>query len=141
MQVSGGIGPFEYSLNNAGFQDASPFQVTKRGFYTVNVRDASGCGTASIELYALDYMKYFTPNGDGVHDYWMVNGLPNPSQSSITIFDRYGKVMYQFKGNQIGWNGQYNGQNVPATDYWFVIDFVDFSGQNRQFKSHFALKR
>jgi gliding motility-associated-like protein len=141
VQVSGGIGPFEYSLNNAGFQDASTFQVTESGLYTVDVRDASGCGTASIELYALDYMKYFTPNGDGVHDYWMVNGLPNPSQSMITIFDRYGKVMYQFKGNQIGWNGQYNGQNVTATDYWFVIDFVDFSGQNRQFKSHFALKR
>ncbi|WP_396191792.1 T9SS type B sorting domain-containing protein [Flavobacterium sp.] len=39
-----------------------------------------------------------------------------------------------------GWDGTFNGQPLPATDYWFTVDFME-QGTSRQFKAHFALKR
>ena len=39
-----------------------------------------------------------------------------------------------------GWDGTYNGQSLPATDYWFTIKYQE-AGINKEFKAHFSLKR
>lgn len=142
IQVSGGIGPFEYSLNGNPFQSENVFPIDGNGLNIVTVRDVNGCDeNQSISLYALGYPKFFTPNGDGFNDAWAIIGLPNPSRASIAIFDRYGKLIYQFKGNQPGWDGTFNGANLPATDYWFTLEYVDNKGIQQSFKSNFSLVR
>jgi gliding motility-associated-like protein len=44
-----------------------------------------------------------------------------------------------------GWDGNYNGNPLPANGYWFVLEYIekDSSGSNvwRTFKSHFSLLR
>ncbi|MEC8830594.1 MAG: T9SS type B sorting domain-containing protein, partial [Bacteroidota bacterium] len=41
-----------------------------------------------------------------------------------------------------GWDGTYNGQEMPTTDYWFLMEYNDFNtGEPRQLRSHFTLKR
>ncbi|MFY0484079.1 T9SS type B sorting domain-containing protein [Flavobacterium sp. PLA-1-15] len=40
----------------------------------------------------------------------------------------------------MGWDGTYNGQPLPATDYWFTLDYEE-NGIRKEFKSHFAMKR
>ncbi|MDD3003934.1 T9SS type B sorting domain-containing protein [Flavobacterium sp.] len=40
----------------------------------------------------------------------------------------------------LGWDGTYNGQLLPAADYWFTINYQE-SGINKEFRSHFSLKR
>jgi len=41
-----------------------------------------------------------------------------------------------------GWNGMYNGENLPSTDYWFTVEYLPQNGTTKQiFKSHFSLKR
>ncbi|WP_417854521.1 hypothetical protein [Xanthomarina gelatinilytica] len=40
-----------------------------------------------------------------------------------------------------GWGGTYKGELLPSTDY-FVLTYQDEeSGEQKQFKAHFALKR
>lgn len=39
--------------------------------------------------------------------------------------------------NSDGWNGLFNGQQLPADDYWFTLEFVD----GKIVKGHFSLKR
>jgi gliding motility-associated-like protein len=56
---------------------------------------------------------------------------------SVTIFDRYGKIITSFKGNSSGWDGNLNGYNLPASDYWFIISRKD----GKEFKGHFSLLR
>lgn len=56
---------------------------------------------------------------------------------TISIFDRYGKLLKQMDQNSLGWNGQFNGQPLPADDYWFTLLFLN--GKN--VKGHFSLKR
>jgi gliding motility-associated-like protein len=39
-----------------------------------------------------------------------------------------------------GWNGIYNNEKLPSTDYWFTLDYTE-NGTQKQFKAHFSLKR
>jgi gliding motility-associated-like protein len=83
--------------------------------------------------------KYFTPNGDGFHDFWNVKGVSmlSNTNSIIYIFDRYGKLLKQLSAVSAGWDGTYNGNQMPADDYWYSIQFDD----GRNVNGHFALKR
>ncbi|RTL13392.1 MAG: T9SS type B sorting domain-containing protein, partial [Flavobacteriaceae bacterium] len=81
--------------------------------------------------------QYFTPNGDGYNDVWKIDGLQ--STDVIFIFDRYGKLIKQLRGEEF-WDGSYNQELLPSTDYWFTVDYYE-NGAKKQFKAHFALKR
>ncbi|WP_324213805.1 T9SS type B sorting domain-containing protein, partial [Flavobacterium sp.] len=46
----------------------------------------------------------------------------------------------QLSSQSEGWNGTYNGQQMPATDYWFTVDYTEQNAE-KQFRAHFSLKR
>ncbi|MCL5127202.1 T9SS type B sorting domain-containing protein [Algibacter sp. L4_22] len=80
--------------------------------------------------------KYFTPNNDGNHDFWQVYDTLNLVES-IYVYNRHGKLLKAFNTNSIGWNGIYNGQLLPPSDYWYVITL----NTKETLKGHFTLKR
>ena len=133
-----GSGVYEYSLDGLIFQDSSFFSNVISDEYFVHVRDKNGCNPPAIQhIYVLNYPKYFTPNGDGIHDIWSVKNLNFYPNATITIFDRFGKLLYSFNPNQQGWDGKMNDKELFSSDYWFVISL----GNGRTIKGHFALKR
>ncbi|WP_116788949.1 T9SS type B sorting domain-containing protein [Flavobacterium psychrotrophum] len=155
-----GYGDYQYSLapedadGNATplgpWQNSNVFTNVPLGFFTVYVRDANTleinpCDMLRIPgVSVVDYPKYFTPNGDGINDYWNIIGLQGTG-ARIFIFDRYGKLIKQLspdsrtdKGQ--GWDGTYNGNPLPSDDYWFTVEFNE-NGHARTFKAHFAMKR
>lgn len=81
-----------------------------------------------------------TPNGDGYFDTWHIVGVETLPGTTISIFDRYGKLIKFLHSSSLGWDGTYNGQMMPASDYWFVADVVQGERQF-QVKGHFALRR
>ncbi|MGL2967635.1 T9SS type B sorting domain-containing protein, partial [Flavobacterium sp. XGLA_31] len=84
------------------------------------------CGVQTIEnVETIDYPHYFTPNGDGYHDTWNIQGLVNQAGAKIYIFDRYGKLLKQISPTSPGWDGTMNGHLLPADDYWFTVDFLE----------------
>lgn len=87
-----------------------------------------------------DYPKFFTPNNDGAHEYWNIYDLRNDRKAIIYIFDRYGKLITSVRPYEKGWDGKYNGQDLPATDYWFRLLFTQ-NGIQQEFKGHFSLLR
>ena len=142
VHVTGGSGWYEYQLNNGPFQDEPYFTGIRGGEHTVTVKDKNGCGVSDpIYVYALDYPRFFTPNGDGFNDVWNVSGLRDQPDSEIFIFDRFGKIIKRITPSGIGWDGTYNGHALPATDYWFTLSYRSDNGQKREFKAHFSLKR
>jgi len=141
VTVTGGLGNYSYQLDNGPFQSSNVFNVSQGGDYTVHVKDNLGCNNFILQVTALNYPKFFTPNGDGYNDTWNIKGLPNPAEASAYIFDRYGKLIFQMSLTGLGWNGLYNGRELPATDYWFLLQYSDKNGIRKEFKSHFALKR
>ncbi|MDG1056821.1 MAG: T9SS type B sorting domain-containing protein, partial [Flavobacteriaceae bacterium] len=137
-----GTGIYEFSLDQGPWLDSGTFIGVDPGDHTVYVRDVNGCGVTATMIYIVDYPKYFTPNGDGYHDTWNISSLRYQANAKIYIFDRYGKLLKQITPAGQGWDGTYNGQQMPTSDYWFSLEYHT-EGQNdlKQFKAHFTLKR
>lgn len=132
-----GDGDFEYSIDGENFQNSNLFENVLGGVYSISVRDKLGCGADSQTVVLVDYPKYFTPNNDGINDYWHIKGVENFPEATVYIYDRYGKILKQLKTNSLGWDGTFNGEFMRNSDYWFTVKL----DENYNFKGHFSLKR
>ena len=133
-----GDGEYEFSLDGQVYQSLPLFENLVPGFYTVFARDLNGCGITEKEVVLVGYPKFFTPNGDGHNDTWQLTGSgKNLLEGEITIYDRYGKLIRQLDAEKEGWDGTFNGQILPPSDYWFRIALVN----GKEFQGHFTLKR
>jgi gliding motility-associated-like protein len=136
-----GKGIYEYSLNDPSgpFQSSNVFDNVPSGIYEVYVNDTNGCGIVSKTISVIGVPRFFTPNNDGVNDYWNVKGITDRfnAKTTIYIFDRYGKLLKQINPTGLGWDGTFIGAPVPSDDYWYTIKLED----GRESKGHFSLKR
>lgn len=140
IQISASsLGNYEFSLDDINYQDSNIFTNLLEGEYTVHVNDKKKCGVAKRTFYILDYPKYFTPNGDNYNDTWYIKNLRkrNLQNSTISIFDRYGKLIKQYNADTEAWDGTFNGSNLPSNDYWFTLELTN----GKTIKGHFTLKR
>src|SRR5574343_240517 len=141
VAVAGGTGTLLYQLDEGALQSSNVFTGVSAGTHTVTVVDTEGCTFITQTVLVIDYPKYFTPNGDGENDTWNIVGM-DQADAKLYIFDRYGKLIKQISpsiGSE-GWDGTFNNQQLPSTDYWFTIDYTE-NGAAKQFKAHFSLKR
>ena len=76
----------------------------------------------SVGLSALGIANAFTPNGDGINDYWKINNIENYPQALVQIFTRYGDKIFESRGYSIPFDGTYKGQQLPAGVYYFIIN-------------------
>jgi gliding motility-associated-like protein len=140
VNVTGGSGTLLYQLDDEGFQESSVFTGVAAGPHTVTVIDTQGCTYLTINVFVIDYPPFFTPNGDGFNDTWNITGLKDQPESKIYIFDRYGKLLKQISPSGLGWDGRFNGADLPSTDYWFTVEYLE-NEQSKVFKAHFSLIR
>lgn len=139
--IANGTGDYEYAIDNGEFQDSNVFDNVTPGIHMITVRDKNGCGQTTSEALVINYPKFFTPNGDGYNDTWNIKDLSEQNTSAIQIYDRYGKFITQIKPSGEGWDGTYMGNNLPSTDYWFVVSFTDANSTAKEFRAHFSMKR
>ena len=122
-------GPYQSGIN---FEDVNP------GINILYIRGNERCELITLEVLVPEYGAFFTPNGDGYNDLWNLNtGNFSDHENAIRIFNRYGKLIKEVLPNSAGWDGTYNGKNMPADDYWFTFTLP--SGQ--EIKDHFSLVR
>lgn len=131
-----GYGDYEFSIDGIHYQSENTLTGLSSGTYTVYVRDKNGCGVANEKVFLLMYPKFFTPNGDGMHDVWLIALSYLEPGLKVNIFDRYGKYITTLD-NSNSWDGTYNQRNLPADDYWFVVTRLN----GEELKGHFTLKR
>jgi gliding motility-associated-like protein len=143
-----GTGDYEYRLNDGDFQDDPVFLDVPAGLNNLVINDKNGCGSTTTEVYVLGYPRFFTPDGTGTPETerWNLRGIdPSfPFAYRLYIYDRYGKLLKQLNEGSMGWDGIFNGRPLPATDYWFRVDFErNDSGTIVAIssRSHFTLKR
>lgn len=140
-----GIGDYEFALDNRNgpFQDEPIFENVPPGSHTIFVRDKNNCGFTQLTVLVFGFPKFFTPNNDGFNDFWNVKGVNSNlfPDSAIYIYDRYGKLITSFKASDKGWDGTYNNNKAISSDYWFLVQLVDFSGNISEYKGHFSLIR
>lgn len=141
IYVKGDVTEFNFSLDHpkGPFQLSNFFDNVSPGIHTIYIADIDGCDTIEKEISVLGIPAFFTPNGDGYNDTWRIKGMEKEyyRNSIIYIYDRYGKLLKQLPPNEEGWNGTFNNQVLPATDYWYLLQLED----GRETKGHFSLKR
>jgi len=133
---------FWYSLDGGEPTTNGTFDNVVPGIHHVTISDGLGCWTRDETVTIIDYPHFFTPNGDGINDTWAIIGQEGIPISQIYIFDRFGKLLKQIDPDGNGWTGTYNGSQMPATDYWFKITYLEGDANVRkEFQAHFSLKR
>lgn len=138
--ISSGNGEYEYSIDGFTYQDSNLFTVGEGGLYTAYVREKiNNCGYSDEETFVVLLVPpFFTPNGDGQNDVFYLKGIEFYPNSSISIFNRYGKLIKQITPSNPFWDGTFEGENLPADDYWYVLKIDDTTPER---KGHFSLKR
>lgn len=137
--LASGSGNYLFSLENGPFQQSPLFGHLKPGRYLLTVKDVNGCGSTRITVYVVGFPNFFTPNNDGINDYWQLKGVDQDKLQleRVRIFDRFGKYLHSLNLRTSGWDGTYNGKPLPSSDYWFEAAFKDGTIH----RGHFTLKR
>lgn len=93
-------------------------------FYEVCTTD--GCQTAMVYVFVScgDLVIYtgFSPNGDGVNDFFRIDGLQRYPNHELTVFNRWGNRVFQTKDYKNDWNGSWNRQPLPDGTYFYIFD-------------------
>nr|WP_257022747.1 T9SS type B sorting domain-containing protein [Winogradskyella forsetii] len=140
VTIEEGIGDYLYILDDGDPQESNVFENVPLGYHTVTIIDLNGCAEVTEEVLVIDAPPFFTPNGDTINETWHIVGIETLPGSSVYIFNRYGKLITKLNANSQGWDGKYNGYNMPASDYWFLAE-IKQGGIAFEVKGHFALRR
>nr|WP_315188375.1 choice-of-anchor L domain-containing protein [uncultured Flavobacterium sp.] len=133
---SGG-GNFEFSLDGMNYQVNPLFLNVPMGNYNAYIKNSETCEYLSFPVTVLDYPRFFTPNGDNYNDYWKINNLDLYPNTTLFVYNRFGKLLKQLSPSGDGWDGTFNGLNLPSDDYWFTLNLEG----TKEYKGHFSLKR
>lgn len=108
---------------------APTFTVSQTGTYHVLVKDANGCmGSDAINVTVdcpdLFFPNAFSPNGDGNQDQFGPRGSAfNTTFYRLTIFNRWGQLIFESSNPLNKWNGTFKGQKQPAGTYIWRVDY------------------
>lgn len=95
--------------------------------YTLHVVSNIGCGSATDDVFvrvfqALRIPNVFSPNNDGINDVWKIEALETYPDAEVSVFNRYGQLVYRANGAAALWNGTYKGKPLPVATYYYIID-------------------
>lgn len=131
VSVIGGYPPYNISWNN---QTASAEIITglSQGVYTFTLTDNAGCSLETNTVFLIDdnaeclkIPNAFSPNGDGINETWIIENIENYPWAVIQVFNRWGQLMFEGKGNAAPWDGTWNGKIVPTGGYIYTVDLLN----------------
>lgn len=125
VYVTGGVAPYEYSINNINWQSSNVFTELPRGDVKVYVRDTFNCVPIEVGITIPNIVNVITPNSDGINDILDYSALANKPNLVFNIFDRYGNRIHQGnKENGYTWDGTTNDKKKVSTgNYWYNISW------------------
>ena len=124
LNVTGGVPPYKFSIDGKNYTSQPHFKNLDMGRYRFFVKDNLDCSATTSYYDAKDLIipNFFSPNGDGINDMFIIDGINNYPKSVIEIYDRYGKMLIRYNGSDLGWNGRDSkGNDLIQDDYWYLI--------------------
>lgn len=124
-EVTGGTAPYDYVWSNG--DTTSIVTNLSVGSYTLNVSDAHDCVVSLIIPIenengdCIEIPTAISPNGDGANDTWIISGLEDYPDATVEIYNRWGSLLFSSKDYQNDWDATYNGENISAGVYYYVI--------------------
>ena len=129
---------------------APQFTASRGGRVMLSIRDAFGC-TASDSLRVLVlperrvyFPTAFSPNGDGINDYFLAYGKGNFDYRNFSIYNRWGELVFAKKKGVInkvedGWDGRFKGERAAPGLYTFQLTVQFAEGEEKEFHGRMYL--
>jgi len=99
----------------------------------------------------IEIFNVITPNGDGIHDVLTISGLENYPDNSITIYNRWGVLVYGtqayntqgnvFKGTSEGRVTVDTDRNLPVGTYFYILDYVNNLDEKKSLSGYIYINR
>ncbi len=126
--VSGGEGVYTFRWSDG--QTTQEATGLVQGIYRVEVSDFNGCKIIdTLNLKALNPIcvgipNAFSPNGDGINDYWNIDRIGLYHNAEVIILNRWGEMVWKSeRGYPQPWDGRASdGRKLPMDSYHYAID-------------------
>ncbi len=96
---------------------------------TYEICNSLGCDTATVfvtvRCQGLEIFDGFSPNGDGVNDFFKISGLQNYPDHVLIVYNRWGNKVLEVANYQNDWNGVWKGKDLPDGTYFYHLDLGD----------------
>ena len=141
------------ALIDAGFEGADyrwstgettrTISLSEKGKYWVEIRNRCSAATDTFNLVfvpedlSATIPNVFTPDGDGINERFETYTINR--NYSLTIVDRWGKVVYRTRNPLAYWNGRINGAEAQSGIYFYAITATDCRGNPVSYKGHVSV--
>lgn len=139
----GGVGSLDQNPTYT-FPDTGRINVLQVVTHLTGCTDTAAIVLDILPLVTLHVPNAFTPNNDGLNDTFKGKGFFDGFQNyEMTIWNRWGELLYQTNDPDDGWNGQKNnsGPNSPIGTYVYAINYTGPRGEIQDLKGHVTLIR
>ncbi len=121
--------------------DEVEVDISEETTFTVIGTDINGCSSSDEVIVSIvadpslviNVIDALTPNGDGANEELEFLGLESFPQNRLTIFNRWGNIVFEKRGYQndnVRWNGTRNGEDLAAGTYYYILEFGEFQINN-----------
>jgi gliding motility-associated-like protein len=142
LDVASPVTTYTYSWTNGSNTSTganltvNPLTPSTQGEYTVTVVDQNGCvnrttGKVDMQLCETYVPEFFSPNGDGKNDGFVIKNIENYPNNKLKIFNRWGNLVYQKDGYLNEFEGYANTsdaagkEKLPSGTYYVILDYGD----------------
>ncbi len=123
--------------------------VSSAGSYQSVLTNSVGCDSIITTVLKLKQevadclvlKNAFTPNGDGINDYWILYRYRCFKRLDVRVYNRYGALVYHADDYKNDWNGRYRNKPLPDATYYYVIRIYSFDGREHVFKNNVTILR
>ena len=102
--------------------------------FTYEICNQTGCDTATVfvlvECSSLEIFNAFSPNNDGINDFFKIRGLQNFPNHKLYVYNRWGNLVLEATDYQSDWFGTWDGNDLPDGTYFYYLDLGE-GGQER----------
>ncbi len=133
VEVAGGYGQLSVVFNDNILGSDLVKNDLAAGDYDLILMDEAGCSvdsTITITQFNCPFYipNVFSPNGDGLNDWFAINTHPDFDGvfQTLEIYDRWGNLVLETESldnAQYKWNGEFQGKPVPTGVYMYVLTF------------------
>jgi len=111
------------------YTDSGNYKVTLVAYGTSGCQNDTAYGYIKVidGTIAIYIPNAFSPNGDGINDYFDINGT-GIINYHYSIYNRWGEEIFLSSASHIGWDGSFRGIQVPEGVYIYQLEFVDLDG-------------
>ena len=128
---------YNWKLEESSIGDGTSLEVkpTETTIYEVTATIYNCTATTTLEVEVIQPIiipSMFTPNGDGLNDYWEITGLDRDFYFELKVYNRWGTVVFKAYEYSNMWDGTTNGNLIPSAVYYYVIEVGDNNKETLQ---------